>query len=75
MSESRRQTKHEPAHQCDKTGKTLFRSAVAARACIDALDEWRGETARVYRYPFCSWFHLTSARTIWQPTGLQQEAS
>lgn len=72
MARSGRLTKYQPATRCGRSGKTSFRSTVAARAFLNAVDEWRGETARVYQCPFCSWFHLTSARTLWELARLQK---
>ena len=58
---------------CRVTGKTSFRSAVAARTFVEACDEWRGEVARVYRCEWCDWYHLTSHPTRWEM--LRTEAS
>ena len=66
MSRTYRGWKRATARGCPMTGKTSFKSTVAARAFVESRDEWRGEVSRVYRCEWCDWFHLTSRPTRWE---------
>ena len=66
MSRTHRVWRYATAKGCPVTGKASFRSTVAARAFVEARDEWRGEVSRVYRCEWCDWLHLTSQPTRWE---------
>jgi hypothetical protein len=66
VSRTYRQWKFRGAARCGVTGKASFKSTVAARSVVETREEWRGETARVYRCEWCDWYHLTSKRTNWE---------
>ncbi len=66
VSRTHRGWKYRTAASCGVTGKTSFKSTVAARSFVDTRDEWRGEVSRVYRCEFCDWFHLTSRPSRWE---------
>ena len=66
VSRTYRRWHHDTAARCPATGKTSFRSTIAARQFVASRDEWNGETPRVYRCEWGDWYHLTSSPTRWE---------